>query len=93
MCHFILSGNVLSQISRQEKLSLFSCITASSDYQLQEFGLQLRLCDSYLQTCDSDYSILSEAQSQLSSLPMAWHLYLQSKKLASVQECSKYNSI
>ena len=81
----------ISQISRQAKLSLLSCISASSDYQLQELGLQLRLGDSYLQTNDADYSILSEAQSQLSSLPTARRLYLQSKKLARVHESLSYD--
>jgi len=61
----------ISQVSRQAKLSLLSCISATSDTQLQELGLQLHLGDSYLQTNDSDYSILLEAQSQLKSFPMA----------------------
>ena len=61
----------ISQVSRQVKLSLLSCISATSDTQLQELGLQLHLGDSYLQTNDSDYSILLEAQSQLKSFPMA----------------------
>ena len=64
----------ISQVSRQAKLSLLSCISATSDVQLQELGLQLHLGDSYLQTNNSDYSILSEAHSQLTSLSMAHHL-------------------
>ena len=72
----------VSQVSRQAKLSLLSYISATSDATLQELGLQLHLGASYLQTAHSDYSILSEAQSQLISLPMAHHLYLQSKKIA-----------
>ena len=51
----------ISQVSRQAKLSLLCCISATSDTSLQELGL---LGDSYLQTAHSDYSILSEAQSQ-----------------------------
>jgi len=49
------------------------------------------LGDSYLQTDDSGYSILLEAQIQLSSLPTARHLYLKSKKLARVQESINYD--
>jgi len=45
----------VSQISRHAKLSLLSCISASSDYQLQELRLQLYLGDSYLQINNSDY--------------------------------------
>jgi len=64
----------ISQVSRQAKLSLLSCISATSDATPRELGLQLNLGDSYLQTADSHYSILSEAKSQLKSLPMAHHL-------------------
>ena len=81
----------ISQVSRQARLSLLSCIDASSDYQLQELGLQLRLGDAYLQTHASDYSILSEARSQLTSFPMARQLYLLSKKLIAADERSCYN--
>ena len=48
-------GVVPTDISRH----LLSCISASSDYKLQELGLQLHLGDFYLQTNDADYSILS----------------------------------
>ena len=72
-------------------MSLLSCISASSDDQIQELGLQLHLGDEYLQTQSSDYSILSKAHSQLSSIPMARHLYLQSKKLAAADERSRYD--
>jgi len=82
----------LSQVSREAKLSLLSCISASGDPQLSELGLQLHLGDSYLQTQDSDYSIISEARSQLSSLPMARPLYLLSKKMLSVNERSRYDN-
>jgi len=88
MCHV---GSSISQVSRQTKLNLLACVSAFSDYQLQELGLQLRLGDSYLQTDDSGYSILLEAQIQLSSLPAARHLYLKSKKLARVQESLNYH--
>ena len=43
--------------------------------------LQLHSGDSYFQTNDNAFSILSEAHSQLSSLPTAHRLCLQSKKL------------
>ena len=72
-------------------MSLLSCIDASSDYQLRELGLQLHLGDAYLQTHASDYSILSEARSQLTSFPMACQLYLLSKKLIAADERSCYN--
>ena len=72
-------------------MSLLSCISASSDYQLQELGLQLQLGDTYLQTLDMDYTILSKARLQLSSLPVARSLYLRAKKLAAAEECSYYN--
>ena len=81
----------ISQVSKQAKLSLLSCISASSDDQVQELGLQLHLGDEYLQTQSSDYSILSKARSQLSSIPMACHLYLQSRKLAAADERSRYD--
>ena len=80
----------ISQVSRQARLSLLSCIDASFDYQLQELGLQLHLGDAYLQTHASDYSILSEARSQLTSFPMARRLYLLSKKLIAADERSCY---
>ena len=81
----------ISQVSRQAKLSLLSCISATSDVLLQELGLQFHLGDSYLQTNNSDYSILSEAHSQLTSLSMAHHLYLLSKKLAVAYERFNYD--
>ena len=81
----------ISQVSRQAQLSLLSCIDASSDYHLQELGLQLHLGDAYLQTHASDYPILSEAHSQLTSFPMARQLYLLSKKLIAADERSCYN--
>jgi len=48
-------------LTRQAKLSLLSCTSATTDATLQELGLQLHLGDSYLQTAHSDYSTLSEA--------------------------------
>jgi len=68
------------QVSRQAKLSLLSCISASSDHQLQELGLQLCLGDTYLQMYASDYPVLSQARSQLASFPTAHHLYSLSKR-------------
>jgi len=81
----------ISQISKQAKLSLLSCISESSDERVQELGLQLHLGDEYLQTHDLDYSILSKARSQLASIPMARRLYLESKKLAAADERSRYD--
>ena len=81
----------ISQVFRQARLSLLSCIDASSDYQLQKLGLQLHLDDVYLQTHASNYSILSEARSQLTPFPMARQLYLLSKKLIAADERSCYN--
>ena len=81
----------ISQVSRQARLSLLSCIDASSDYQLRELDLQLLLGDAYLQTHASHYSILSEACSQLTSFPMAHQLYVLSKKLIAADERSCYN--
>jgi len=72
-------------VSRQANLSLLSCLSAISDVQLQELGLQ---GDSYLQT---NNSILSQAHSQLTSLSMARHLYLRSKKLAVAHERFNYD--
>ena len=40
----------ISQVSRQAKLSLLSCISATFDATLQELGLQLHLGDSYVST-------------------------------------------
>ena len=44
----------------------------------------------YLQTNKIDCSILFKARSQLASIPMACRLYLESKKLAAADECSRY---
>jgi len=82
----------ISQVSRQAKLSLLSCISASSDYQLQELGLQLCLGDTYLQLYATDHSILSQAHSQLTSFPTAHCLYSLSKRLIAAAECSSYDS-
>ena len=81
----------ISQVSREAKLSLLSCIIASGDPQLQELGLQFCLGDAHLQTQESDYHLLFKARSQLSSFPMARPLYLLSKKILSVGECPRYN--
>ena len=48
----------ISQVSREAKLSLLSCISATGDPQLQQLGLQLHLGADYLQTQASDYHIL-----------------------------------
>ena len=79
-------------VSREAKLSLLSCISASGDPQLQQLGLQLHLGDAYLQTQASDYQLLSKARLQLSSFPMARPLYLLSKKLLGADERSRYDN-
>jgi len=80
----------VSQVSREAKLSLLSCISATADPQLQQLGLQLHLGDAYLQTQTEDYNILSKARSQLSSFPMARPLYVLSKKILTSNERSRY---
>ena len=55
-------------------------------------GLQLQLGSIYLQTLGTDYSTLSKAQSQLSSLPIALSLYLQAKKIIAAEERSYYDN-
>jgi len=62
-------------------LSLLSCVSSSSDYCLQELGLQLKLGKAHLQTSDADYSLLKSAFEQLPSLPTAQSLYLKAKHL------------
>ena len=57
-----LRNGSISQVSRQARSSLLTCIDVSSDHQLQELGLQLHLGDAYLQTRASGYSILSESE-------------------------------
>ena len=80
-------------MSREAKLSLLSCISATGDYQLWQLGLQLHLGDAYLQTQGEDYDILSIARSQISSFPMARPLYVLSKKILMANECSCYQDI
>jgi len=58
----------ITHVSREAKLSLISCVSSSSDYCLQEFGLQLKLGKAHLQTSDADYSVLKSAREQLSLL-------------------------
>ena len=82
----------VSQVSREAKLSLLSCIGTSSDPRLRELGLQrsgharpLHLGDNLLQFQEQDYSILSDVQSQLSNMPSARSLYKKAKdQLSSV---------
>ena len=82
----------ISQVSREAKLSLLSCISATGDPQLQQLGLQLHLGDEYLQTQASDYHILSQVRSQLSSFPTACSLYKLSRKLLIADERSRYEN-
>jgi len=55
----------VSRVSREAKLNLLSCVSASSDPQLHEFGLHLQLGKDFLQVQDYDYSILEAAKKQL----------------------------
>ena len=73
----------ITQVSREAKLSLLSCVSVSSDSRLQELGLQLQLGNVALQIRDTDYSLLMRAHEQLSSLPTARSLYMKAKKLLS----------
>ena len=69
----------ISHVSREAKLSLLACVSASSDLRLQELNLHLRLGNVALQIQDNDYSILSIAQKQLSVFPSARSLYIKAK--------------
>ena len=69
----------VSHIFREVKLNLLSCVSASSDPQLHELGVHLQLGRHFLQMQDDDYSILTAAKKQLSSLPAARSLYLKAK--------------
>ena len=69
----------VSHITREAKLSLLSCINASSDPKLQELGVHLHLGKDFLQFHEHDYSILLTARKQLSSLPTARSLYVRAK--------------
>ena len=80
----------ISQVSREAKLSLLSCISTTSDYQLQQLGLQLHLGDAYMQAQDADYDILSKARSMISSFPVARPLYVLSKKILMADERTRY---
>ena len=73
-------------------MSLLSCISATGDPQLQQLGLQLHLGDEYLQTQASDYHILFQVRSQLSSFPTAHSLYKLSRKLLIADERSHYEN-
>ena len=69
----------VTHVSREAKLSLLSCVSATSDPRLQELGLQLHLGNVALQINDNEYSILVNARKQLSVLPSARSLYLKAK--------------
>ena len=69
----------VSYISREAKLNLLSCVSASSDPQLHELGIHLQLGKDFLQVRDKDYSTLMAARKQLSTLPLARSLYLKAK--------------
>ena len=69
----------ITHVSREAKLSLLSCVSATSDPRLQELGLQLHLGNTALQFNENEYSILANAQKQLCALPSARSLYLEAK--------------
>ena len=71
----------ITHVSREAKLSLLACVSASSDHRLQELGLQLQLARVSLQIQDDDYSLLLSAREQLSSIPTARSLYIKAKRL------------
>ena len=71
----------ISHISREAKLSLLTCVDASTDHRLQEFGFQLHFGNIAMQIEDSTYSILLNAKKQLSTLPSARSLYVKAKHL------------
>ena len=88
-CHpycVIVSRDVLSKYISGFYVAKIGPISVSSDNQIQELGLQLHVGGEYLQTHDPDYS-------QLTSIPMARRLYLESKKLAAADdgECLHYD--
>ena len=66
----------MSHICREAKLNF---VSASSDPQFHELGVHLQLGQHFLQVQDDDYSILTVAKKQLSSLPAARSLYLKAK--------------
>ena len=78
----------ITHVSREAKLSLLSCVSATSDPRLQELGLQLHLGNVALQIKDNEYSILANARKQLSVLPSARSLYLKAKSQA-----TQYNKL
>ncbi|XP_065884075.1 uncharacterized protein [Dysidea avara] len=86
----------ISHVSREAKLSLLACVSASSDLRLQELNLHLRLGNVALQIQDNDYSILSIAQKQLSAFPISSSLTVQSKFESSAElesSCKTWNRL
>jgi len=81
----------LSQVSKEAKLSLLSCISTSGDPQLSELGLQLHLGDAYLQTQDLDYNILSKAYNCYHFLwPIHFTYYQRRYYQSSIWQTSRY---
>jgi len=66
----------ISHASRETKLSLLSCVSASADSQIQELSLQLQLGSK------SDYFLLKTACEQISSFSTARSLYIKAKQLS-----------
>ena len=71
----------ISHVSREAKLSLLACVSASADQCLWELGLQLHLGNVAMQIKVNTYSILLNAKKQFSTLPSARSLYVKAKHL------------
>ena len=71
----------ISHVSREAKLSLLACVSASADQRLRELGLQLHFGNVAMQIEVNTYSILLNAKKQLSTLPSARSLYVKAKHL------------
>ena len=60
----------ISTISREAKLNLLSCVSASSDLQLQELGVHLRLGQDFLQVQNSDQESAGNPESCQCQCPL-----------------------
>ena len=77
----VCCSSIITHVSREAKLSLLACVSASSDHRLQELGLQLQLARVSLQIQDDDYPLLLSVREQLSSIPTARSLHVKAKRL------------
>jgi len=69
----------VSHVSREAKLNLLSCVSASSNPQLHELGLHMQLRKDFSQVQYNDYSILEAGKKQLKVFPFGRSLYLKAK--------------